>query len=120
MATVQNPICPAKPPLEARLLLRPEQAGEMAALFKILANDTRLRLLHALARAGEMCVAEISAALTMKPQAISNQLQHLVARGILASRRQGLNIFYRIEDPCVVSLLGYGLCLAEDAKERRK
>jgi DNA-binding transcriptional ArsR family regulator len=54
----------------------------------------------------------------MKPQAISNQLQRLVDKGMVASRRNGNNIFYRIVDPCVVSLLDSGLCLMEDAKER--
>jgi DNA-binding transcriptional ArsR family regulator len=80
-----------------------------------LANDTRLRLLHALERAGEMCVTDLADAVAMKPQAISNQLQRLLDQGILASRRNGNNIHYRIADPCVTSLLDRGLCLMEDA-----
>jgi len=75
-------------------------------------------MLHALTRAGEICVTDLAAALEMKPQAISNQLQRLVDRGMVASRRNGNNIFYRIVDPCVVSLLDRGLCLMEDARER--
>jgi hypothetical protein len=39
--------------LKARPLMSPIQAGGLAAVFKVLANDTRLRLLHALARADE-------------------------------------------------------------------
>lgn len=112
--------CPPKPALEQRPLLTLEQAGEVAGLFKILANDTRLRLLHALVRAREMCVAELGGALLMKPQAVSNQLQRMVDRGILGSRRQGVKKYYRILDPCVRSLLDHGLCLTEDAKELRK
>lgn len=91
---------------------------ELVALFKVLANDTRLRLLHALARQGEMGVMEVAKVLAMKPQAVSNQIQRLADRGILGSRRAGINIYYRISDPCVISLLDYGLCLSEDAKER--
>jgi len=75
-------------------------------------------MLHALTRAREMCVTDLADALEMKPQAISNQLQRLVDKGMVASRRNGNNIFYRIVDPCVVSLLDSGLCLMEDAKER--
>ena len=41
----------------------------------------------------------------LKPQAVSNQLRRLVDRGILASRRNGSNIHYRIVDPCVTVLL---------------
>lgn len=111
--------CQPKPVLEKRPLLTAEQAGELAAVFKVLANDTRLRLLHALVRAGEMCVAELAEAVAMKLQAVSNQLQRLADRGILGSRRQGVNIYYRLLDPCVTDLLDRGLCLAEDAQERK-
>jgi DNA-binding transcriptional ArsR family regulator len=112
--------CPPKPSLGKRPLLSPEQALELVALFKVLANDTRLRLLHALVRQGEMGVMEMAEALAMKPQAVSNQLQRLLDRGILESRRAGINIYYRISDPCVISLLDHGLCLNEDAKARMK
>ncbi len=98
--------------------MSPEQAVELTALFKILANDTRLRLLHALVRQGEIGVMELAETLAMKPQAVSNQLQRLADRGILGSRRAGINIYYRISDPCVISLLDHGLCLSEDAKAR--
>jgi len=109
--------CPPKPALKKRPLIDVDQAGELEMLFKVLANDTRLRLLHALARADELCVTELAAALGMKPQAVSNQLQRLVDRGILGSRRSGSNVHYRITDPCVTNLLDQGLCLLEDAKE---
>ena len=69
-------------------------------------------------RAGEMRVSELAEAVGMSPQAVSNQLQLLVLRGILGNRREGPNTHYRISDPCVIALLNYGLCLSEDAKER--
>jgi len=112
--------CLPKPPLGERELLTPEQAVELGAVFKTLANDTRLRMLHALARTREMCVSEMSELLAMKPQAISNQLIRLSDRGIVGSRRNGNNIYYRIVDPCVVQLLDHGLCLSEDAKARSR
>jgi DNA-binding transcriptional ArsR family regulator len=86
---------------------------------KTLANDTRLRLLHALVRAAELSVGDLAEAVAMKPQAVSNQLQRLVDRGILGSRRAGTSIIYRIVDPCVISLLDQGLCLTEDAAVRQ-
>lgn len=88
-------------------------------LFKVLANDTRLRLLHSLVRSGELCVNDLAGALGMKPQAVSNQLQRLVYRGILGFRRNGTNIYYRIKDPCIAAILDRALCLAEDALENR-
>jgi len=110
--------CPPKPALQHRPLITPEQAAAVMGVFKILANDTRLRLIHALARASEMCVTDLAKAVGMSPQAVSNQLQRLVDRGILGSRRNGNQIYYRIVDPCVTSLLDQGLCLTEDARRR--
>ncbi len=99
-------------------MLSPAQAGDLSAVFKVLANDTRLRLLHALVRASELCVNELAEAVGMKPQAVSNQLQRLTDRGIVAPRRDGLQIYYRIVDPCVISLLDRAWCLTEDAHTR--
>ena len=121
MATARRAIaaCPPKPRLRERPLITPEQAAALMGVFKVLANDTRLRLIHALARVPEMCVTDLAKAVGMTPQAVSNQLQRLVDRGILGSRRNGNQIYYRIVDPCVTSLLDQGLCLTEDAKARR-
>lgn len=103
------PLAPARD----RPLLSPDEAERLAALFKNFANDTRLRLLHALVRDGETCVTDLAEAVAMTPQAVSNQLQRLVDRGILASRRNGNNVLYRVADPCVPVLLEHGLCLVE-------
>lgn len=111
--------CPPKPALPARPLLSEDQAAELERVFEMLGNGTRLRLLHALVRAGDLCVSDLAKAIGMKPQAVSNQLQRLTDRGILASRRDGNNIYYRIVDVCVVSLLDRGLCLVEDARGRK-
>ncbi|MHC4080210.1 MAG: ArsR/SmtB family transcription factor [Planctomycetota bacterium] len=112
--------CLPKPVLADRRLLSNGSAAELAGLFKVLASDTRLRLLHALVRDGELCVSELCRQVRMKPQAVSNQLQRLADWSIVDSRRDGLQVFYRITDPCVPELLDRGLCLLEDAKERRR
>lgn len=112
--------CPAKPTLASRRLIVGPAANDIALLFKVLANDTRVSLLHALVRAGELCVTDLAGELGMKPQAVSNQLQRLVDRGMLAQRREGNRIRYSIADPCVTDLLDRGLCLLEDARARLK
>ena len=114
-STLSNalPVFPPQPAVNERTLLTPDQAAELMRLFKVFANDTRLRLLHALVREGEMRVGDLADAVGMKPQAVSNQLQRLVDRKILNSQRRGTNIFYRIVDPCVPVLLERGLCLIE-------
>jgi DNA-binding transcriptional ArsR family regulator len=113
-----NP-CSDKVPVEERPQLRPEEARRLELMFKVLANDTRLRLLHALICQPGLCVSEVAEVLGMKPQAISNQLQRLVDRGIVEPERNGTQMHYRVVDPCVQRLLDYGLCLAEDAEGRR-
>jgi len=66
-----------------------DEARQLEGTFKMLANATRLRLLHALVCKPEMCVTDLAQAIGMKPQAVSNQLQCLVERGILGARRNG-------------------------------
>src|SRR3954468_17575828 len=112
-------LCPPKPDLSDRPLISPDQAAELMGVFKVLANDTRLRLLHALARSGEICVSDLAKAVDMKPQAVSNQLQRLVDREILGYRRRGNNVYYRIIDACVITLLDQGICLTECTETRR-
>lgn len=109
-----------RPSLKDRAPMTPIQAGGLAAVFKVLANDTRLRLLHALIRADEMCVTDLAAAVGMKPQAVSNQLQRLSDLGILSSRRDGNNIFYRLVDLCVSGLLEQGWCLMDESSGRAR
>lgn len=96
-----------------RPLLSREEAAQLTRLFKVFANDSRLRLLHALVREDELCVTDLARAVGMKPQAVSNQLQRLVDRGILRARRQGVNVYYQVADPCVRVLLERGICLIE-------
>jgi ArsR family transcriptional regulator, lead/cadmium/zinc/bismuth-responsive transcriptional repressor len=110
---------PSKPSLAARELLTEAQAGELRGTFKVLASETRLRLLHALERSGELRVNDLAAAVEMAPQAVSNQLQRMADRGIVVARREGSSIIYRIADPCVTALLELGLCQAEDARGAR-
>jgi ArsR family transcriptional regulator, lead/cadmium/zinc/bismuth-responsive transcriptional repressor len=110
--------CCAQPSLKDRPLMTPIQAGGLAAVFKVLANDTRLRLLHALVRADEMCVTDLAASVGMKPQAVSNQLQRLLDLGILSSRRDGNAVHYKVVDVCVVGLLEQGWCMVDEASAR--
>lgn len=107
----------ATEPVGTRALISLDEATRLTRLFKIFANETRLRLLHALVREEELCVGDLANALGMKPQAVSNQLQRLVDRGIVASRREGTSIYYHIVDPCVPVLLERGLCLTECVPE---
>ena len=93
-------------------------ASRLAEVFGVLASETRLRLLHALERNAELTPTALADAVGMKVQAVSNQLQLLAARGIVSSRRDGASVLYRLDDPCIATLLDRGWCLAEDAERR--
>src|SRR3954453_9974800 len=84
--------CAARPPLRERPLLGFVDAVKVMALFKVMANDTRIRILHHIVRSGEATVTDTARALGMKPQAVSNQLLRLSDTRMLASRREGNNV----------------------------
>jgi DNA-binding transcriptional ArsR family regulator len=108
-----------KPAVRERPLIGTRDAAALSRLFKTFANDTRLRLLHALERGGEVCVNDLAARIEMAPQAVSNQLQRLSDRGVVVARRDGTRLFYRIADPCVAGFLDLGLCLLEETGRER-
>ncbi|MBN9520123.1 helix-turn-helix transcriptional regulator [bacterium] len=106
--------CSVRPALKDRPLLSFVDAVKVMALFKVLGNDTRIRLLHHLVRSEEATVTELAKTLGMKPQAVSNQLVRLSDTGMVSHRREGNNVFYRVKNGCVAPLLDLALCLMED------
>lgn len=56
-------------------------------------------------------MTDLAVAVGMSPQAVSNQLQRLTDRRVVAARREGLFVYYRLEDPCVAELLNLASCL---------
>ncbi len=103
-----------RPALKDRPLLSFVQGVKVAALFKLLGNDTRVRLLHHIVRSGEATVTDMAKKLGMKPQAVSNQLVRLSDTGMLSSRRDGNHMYYRVTNGCVAPLLDLALCLMQD------
>lgn len=121
----QPPCCPPGccdevESIRSRPLLDRQERRRLALLFKVLANDTRLRLMHLLIKSGERSVNDLAEAMEMRPQAVSNQLQRLALQQIVESRRDGNSIFYRVVDPCCTLLLDYGLCLQERTRPAAK
>ncbi len=82
-----------------------EDLQGMGYFFKVLGDQTRLRILHALL-AGELCVCDIGETLGMSVSAISHQLAVLKGARLVRHRREGKVIYYTISDDHVGSLLG--------------
>ena len=108
-----------KPSLADRPLVTVQQAHAVVGLFKVLGNDTRLRLLHAMHRDGEVSVGELAEQVGLRVSAVSNQLQRLADRGMVTARRDGSRIRYSITDPCIPAVLDLALCLIEETTPRR-
>ncbi len=66
------------------------------SLFASLANDTRLRCLMLLTRHEELCVCELTHALDISQPHVSRHLALLRESGLVADRRAGLWVYYRI------------------------
>jgi DNA-binding transcriptional ArsR family regulator len=77
-------------------------------LFKALAHPTRLHILDLL-RAGEMCVCHFEAALDKRQAYISQQLMLLREAGLVEARRDGLKVYYRLNDGRVSKMLDIAL-----------
>ncbi|MHB1541087.1 MAG: ArsR/SmtB family transcription factor [Steroidobacteraceae bacterium] len=117
LQTLSIPASVGKAAPRDRPLIDLKHAAALSRLLKIFANDTRVRLLHALERGREVCVTDLAVAVEMAPQAVSNQLQRLADRGIVSARRDGTRLYYSIADPCVVGILDLGFCLLEETGE---
>jgi len=65
-------------------------------LFKALADETRTRISLLIAREGELCVCELTCALAESQPKISRHLALLRSTGLLADRRQGQWVYYRL------------------------
>ncbi len=85
-------------------LPRGEELEGMEAFFKVLGDSTRLRILHALL-AGELCVGDLSEALSLSLSAVSHQLSVLKSARLVRHRRSGRTIRYSLSDDHVTSLL---------------
>lgn len=81
-----------------------EHAGQAAALLKQLGNANRLMILCTLV-SGEMSVSELNAGIPLSQSALSQHLAGLREAELVATRREGQVIFYRLQNPAVVEVL---------------
>ena len=79
-------------------------AEEIAAIFAILSDPTRLRLLAALT-SGELCVCDLALATGINRTTVSHQLRLLRESRIVRRRREGKVMYYSLDDHHVASLL---------------
>lgn len=72
-----------------------------AGIIKAMAHPTRLFIVDELSR-GERCVCELTSLIGADISTVSKHLSLLKAAGIVADRKEGLQVFYRLKTPCIL------------------
>ena len=81
---------------------------EVADLFKIFGDSSRLKILCALTQS-DMCVSEISEFLSITQSAVSHQLRILKTSNLVKTRRVGKNIIYSLADQHIKTIIDCGM-----------
>ena len=81
---------------------------DLAELFKIFGDSTRIRILFVLFEA-EVCVCDLAAALNMTQSAISHQLRILKQMRLVKFRREGKSVLYSLADGHIQTILAQGM-----------
>ena len=79
----------------------------MAELFKVFGDSTRIRILYVLFEA-EVCVCDLAQVLNMTQSAISHQLRILKNSKLVKCRREGKSVFYSLADDHVRTIIAQG------------
>lgn len=85
-----------------------ETLYDLAELFKVFGDSTRIRILYALFES-EMCVCDIAELLGLTQSAISHQLRVLKAAKLVKFRREGKTVYYSLADQHVRSVIDQGM-----------
>jgi ArsR family transcriptional regulator len=94
--------------LNAPAVADEELLYDIAELFKVFGDSTRIRILYSLFEK-EMCVFEIAEILSMSQSAISHQLRVLKQARLVKYRRDGKTIYYSLCDDHIQIILNMGL-----------
>ena len=85
-----------------------EKLYDLAELFKIFGDSTRIKILYALFEA-ELCVCDIAQLLKVSQTAVSHQLRVLKTNKLVKSRKDGKDVFYSLADDHVYSIINQGM-----------
>ena len=81
---------------------------ELAELFKVFGDPTRIKILFVLCQA-EVCVCDLAEELHMSVSAVSHQLRILKTNRLVKCRREGKSVFYSLADEHVRTVISQGM-----------
>ncbi len=91
-----------------KLLPADEVLYDLAELFKIFGDSTRIKLLYALYES-ELCVCDLADVLGLTQSAVSHQLRLLKSSKLVKFRREGKTVYYSLADDHVLHILAQGM-----------
>lgn len=106
-----HPVDPQRVALARSAVIDVAEARRLAALLGLIQDPVRSRVLFALSTAEELCVGDLALALETNEDAISYALRLLRTAGLVAFRKEGRVVFYRLADGFPHQLLEH--CLRE-------
>ncbi|WP_422443669.1 ArsR/SmtB family transcription factor [Thermoanaerobacterium sp. DL9XJH110] len=90
-----------------RLMGTVPEMSALAELFKVLADETRAKILYILSKE-ELCVCDIATILNTTVSNVSHHLRLLRASHLVKFRREGKQVYYTLDDDHVVHIIGEG------------
>ena len=85
-----------------------ERLYDLAELFKIFGDSTRVKILYALLES-ELCVCDIAKLMEVTQSAVSHQLRVLKNSKLVKFRREGKTVYYSLADSHVIHILDQGM-----------
>lgn len=100
----------------SRLKARVHEADGVAKIFKALADDTRAKIIYALALERELCVCDVANIIGSTIANASHHLRLLRNMGLAKYRKEGKLVFYSLDDDHVTHLILSGVEHAQEKK----
>ena len=94
-----------------------EMLYDLAELFKVFGDTTRIKILYALF-SNEMCVCDIANLLNMTQSAISHQLRVLKQARLVKFRKEGKTVYYSLDDSHISQIFDCGLNHIQETYKR--
>jgi DNA-binding transcriptional ArsR family regulator len=116
MAEAKDALPAAQP--QAVALPDDEVLYELADLFRVFGDSTRIKILYAL-HDNELCVQDIANAVQLSQSAVSHQLRVLKDTKLVRFRRDGKTVYYALDDDHVRSILSLGMEHIEESLKGR-
>jgi ArsR family transcriptional regulator, lead/cadmium/zinc/bismuth-responsive transcriptional repressor len=97
------------------MILDEHTAAHVAELFRAFSDTSRVRILYAIVER-EMNVSALAEMVGVSESAVSHHMRGLRQMRLVQARREGKEVFYRIEDPHIIALFQQGVAHIRDER----